>query len=722
MPLGTPTVSREEVEAVAAGDHGDPFAVLGPHRVPGGVAIRAFLPAAGRVEAVAGEARHPLRRIDERGFFEAVVPDRSQPFPYLLEVDGRLAHDPYAFGTVLSEDDLYLWNEGTLMRAYEALGAHPGELGGVRGVRFAVWAPNARRVSVVGDWNGWDARVHPMRRRGLSGVWEIFLPGLGPGALYKFDVGGSLRADPFAFAAELRPGTASVVWDLDAYRWGDEAWLRRRAEDRWRERPMSIYEVHLGSWRRVPEEGDRWLTYRELADRLAEHVRATGFTHVELLPVTEHPLDASWGYQTTGYFAPTRRHGTPDDFKYLVDRCHQSGIGVILDWAPAHFPRDRFALAEFDGTRLYEHADPRQGEHPDWGTLVFNYGRTEVREFLVASGLFWLDRYHVDGLRVDAVASMLYLDYSRPPGAWVPNRFGGRENVDAVETLRALNDRVRAEFPGVVTIAEESTSWPGVTRPAASGGLGFSLKWNMGWMHDTLRHLGRDPVHRRHHHDELTFSLWYAFDEAFVLPLSHDEVVHAKGSLLAKLAGDEWQRFATLRLLYAYMYGHPGKKLLFMGSELGSHREWSEARSLDWHLAAEPANAGLMRFVADLNRVYREQAALHEVDFSPAGFEWIDVHDAERSTLAFLRWAAGWREAVVVVCNFTPVPRHGHRVGVPGPGFYRELLNSDSHLYWGSNVGNAGGVQAEAVPAHGRSHSVRLTLPPLGALFLKCSS
>ncbi|MGH7369298.1 MAG: 1,4-alpha-glucan branching protein GlgB, partial [Candidatus Methylomirabilaceae bacterium] len=636
--------------------------------------------------------------------------------------------DPYRFPPTLTDYDLYLMGEGTHQKSYLKLGAHVTKLDGVPGVIFAVWAPNARRVSVVGDFNGWDGRRHPMRNHPGNGIWEIFIPQLGVGALYKFEVKArsgeelALKADPFAFAFEMTPRTASIVCDLDAYRWGDHAWMEARARANLLERPLAIYEVHLGSWMRVSEEGHRFLTYRELAHRLADYVAEMGYTHVELLPVTEHPFYGSWGYQTIGYFAPTRRYGTPADFMFLIDHLHQRGIGVILDWVPAHFPRDPYGLAYFDGTHLYEHQDSQKGEHRDWGTLIFNYGRREVANFLLSNALFWLERYHVDGLRVDAVASMLYLDYSRKPGEWIPNVRGGNENLEAIDLLKRFNELVYDRHPGVVTIAEESTAWPMVSRPTYVGGLGFGLKWNMGWMHDMLSYMALDPIYRSYHHNSLTFSLLYALNENFILPLSHDEVVYGKGSLLERMPGDVWQRFANLRCLYGFMYGHPGKKLLFMGGEFGQWREWDHEQSLDWHLLREDhLHAGLQRLVADLNRLYRSEPALFELDFDPAGFEWLDCHDWQQSVVSFVRRAKNPQDLVVVVSNFTSVPRHGYRMRVPFGGFYRELLNTDAEIYGGSNVGNYGGVVAEPIPDHGLTFSLALTLPPLATVVLKPS-
>jgi len=626
--------------------------------------------------------------------------------------------------TLLSADDLHYFNEGTHDRLFEKLGAHPLIVDGVRGTYFAVWAPNARWVSVIGDFNRWDPAAHPLQPREQSGIWEGFLPGVGPGARYKYHIvsrhGGYLvdKADPLAFAAEPPPRTASVVWDL-GYAWGDAEWMAQRVQRNSLAAPMAIYEVHPGSWVRAPEEGRRWLTYRELAPRLAEYVRRMGFTHVEFLPVMEHPFYGSWGYQITGYFAPTGRYGTPQDLMFLIDFLHQEGIGVILDWVPSHFPTDEHGLGFFDGTHLYEHADPRRGIHPDWNSYIFNYGRHEVRSFLLSSARFWLERYHADGLRVDAVASMLYLDYSRKEGEWIPNIYGGRENLEAIAFLRRLNEVVYGQVPGTQTIAEESTAWPMVSRPTYLGGLGFGMKWDMGWMHDTLEYMRHDPIHRKYHHNQVTFRMLYAFSENFVLPLSHDEVVHGKGSLWAKMPGDAWQRAANLRLLLGYMYAQPGKKLLFMGGEFGQQREWNHEESLDWHLLADPRHAGLQRWVQDLNALYRRTSALHELDFDPAGFEWVDASDSEQSTLCFLRRGRHAEDLILVVCNFTPVPRYGFRVGVPLAGWWQEVLNSDAAVYGGSNLGNLGEVAASPQPFHGRPYSLELTLPPLAVLFLR---
>ena len=733
------------IEALVGGRNADPFALLGPHRTADGWAIRFFLPWAEEASvALRGTTinQHTVpppvlmkaAKLHAHGFFEAVFPTQQTeppaPASYRLLARGQHGesfelYDTYSFPYLLTEFDLHLMGEGRHYDTYEKLGSHIVTMEGVRGAHFAVWAPSARRVSIVGDFNRWDGRVNPMRARGSSGIWEIFIPELDEGAVYKYellDPRGNLlplKADPYAFRSELRPKTGSVVASLDHHKWNDQAWMSRRPAKNWHESPVSIYEVHLGSWRRVPEDGDRWLSYKELGDQLIPYVKEMGYTHIELLPIMEHPFDGSWGYQTIGYFAATSRYGSPADFMEFVDRCHQAGLGVILDWTPAHFPRDAHGLAQFDGTHLYEHADPRQGAHPDWGTLVYNYGRNEVQNYLISNALFWLDKYHIDGLRVDAVASMLYLDYSRQPGQWIPNQYGGRENLDAINFLNRMNKVAHGRFPGVLTIAEESTSWPMVSRPTYLGGLGFSFKWNMGWMNDTLSYFSKNPIHRKYEHNKLTFSFLYAFTENFVLPFSHDEVVHGKNSLLHKTTGDMWQQFATLRLLYAYQYAHPGKKLLFMGQEFAQRREWSEERSLDWDLLEHELHRGVKQLVADLNRFYASEPSLHQVEFEWQGFEWINPNDADNSVFSFLRRAKNPEDSMVVVLNATPVVREKYLIGVPHGGFYEEILNTDSGTYGGSNVGNLGGVQALALPHFDRPFSLSLRLPPLGALFLK---
>ncbi len=715
-------------EALMRADHGDPFAVLGPHRVDGRLEIRAIVPGAVRVRVIdadTGVEAGDLPRRHPDGAFAGPMKGRDRPFAYRLRVDwgnGQEGEfdDAYRFPPVLGELDVHLLAEGNHLRAWERLGAHARTVEGVDGVAFAVWAPNARKVSVVGDFVGWDGRRLPMRLRHDAGVWELFVPGIGPGARYKFEIKGAdgallpLKADPVALRAEHPPATASVVAGPPRHVWQDGAWMEGRAATDWRSAPVSIYEVHLPSWKRG--DGNRYLSYRELAEDLVAHVSGMGFTHVELLPITEYPFDGSWGYQPTGLYAPTSRMGDPDDLRAFVDACHGAGIGVLTDWVPGHFPADAHGLAGFDGTHLYEHADPRQGFHQDWNTLIYNYGRPEVANFLLGSGLYWLDEFHVDGLRVDAVASMLYLDYSRKAGEWVPNRFGGNENLEAIAFLRRMNELAYGRQPGVMTVAEESTAWPAVSRPVYLGGLGFGFKWNMGWMHDTLRYIGKDPIHRRYHHHDLTFGLLYAFSENFVLPLSHDEVVHGKGSLWGRMPGDPWQKAANLRAYFAFMWTHPGKKLLFMGGEFGQEREWNHDRSLDWHLLDDPLHEGVRRAVRDLNRLYRSVPALHELDCEPAGFEWIEANDSDSSVLAYLRRGRDGRGLAVVVVNFTPLPRTGYRVGVPEAGRYVERFNSDAALYGGSDVGNGGGAEATDRTHHGRPFSLDLVLPPLGAL------
>ena len=716
-------LNLQEVEQVRTGRLADPFAVLGPHiDALGDNWVRAFLPGARAVHVHHGDERTPMAMRHADGVFEAQVPAGS----YQLGVtwhDGTVVvlEDPYRFGPVLGDMDAWLLAEGSHLRPYEILGATPRQLEGRAGTSFAVWAPNASRVSVVGEFNLWDGRRHPMRLRRECGVWEIFLPGVSVGMAYKFellDAHGNLlpqKADPFARQSERRPATASVVAAMPPVAAPSSA----RATANGLAAPMSIYEVHLGSWRRKPEDGNRWLTWDELADELVPYAQDMGFTHLELMPVSEHPFDGSWGYQTLGLYAATSRFGDAAGLRRLVDRAHAAGLGVLLDWVPAHFPSDAHGLAHFDGTHLYEYADRREGFHTDWNTLIYNFGRTEVQNFLVGSALYWLERFDIDGLRVDAVASMLYRDYSRKPGQWIPNVHGGRENLEAIALLKRTNEVIGAERPQAVTLAEESTAFPGVSRPTYAGGLGFHYKWNMGWMHDTLAYIARDPIHRPYHHGEMTFGLVYAFTENFVLPLSHDEVVHGKGSMLGKMPGDRWQQFANLRAYYGFMFGHPGKKLLFMGCEFAQQAEWNHDVSLDWHLLAHPEHAGIQRLVRDLNQLYRSTAALHEQDFTPAGFEWIDHDDARRSTLSFVRRSAAGG-LVLVVCNFAPVVHHGFRMGVPAAGRWHERLNTDSAYYGGSNVGTPlSGATSEPVHSHGRGQSLVLNLPPLATMFLE---
>jgi len=727
-------LTTDELESLVQARQRVPHSLLGMHPLGdgSGVVVRAYLPDAAAVEAVPvhepSMPRIKLERLHESGLYEGVSKEASRVYAYDLVVTDyrggqRRLRDGYSFLPTLGEQDLYLFGQGNERRLYDKLGAQLRVIDGVAGVSFAVWAPNAQRVSVVGDFNGWDGRYHPMRLLGPSGVWELFVPGLGPGTLYKYEVKDcqgrlSLRADPFGFLFEVPPKQAAVVWNNRNFAWTDEAWLQRRAQADPFRSPISIYEVHLGSWRK--KSAFESFSYRELAGPLVEYVTQMGFTHVEFLPVAEHAFYPSWGYQVTGFYAPTSRYGIPDDFQFLVNALHAAGIGVIVDWVPAHFPRDEWALARFDGTALYEHEDPRKGAHQDWGTLIFNYGRHEVRNFLTANALFWCDRFHVDGLRVDAVASMLYLDYSRREGEWVPNEFGGRENLEAIAFLREFNHLVHTEHRGVLTIAEESTAWPQVTRPPYVGGLGFSLKWNMGWMHDTLGYFKRDPVHRQYHQNDLTFAMLYHHHENFILPLSHDEVVHGKGSLRGRMPGDDWQGFANLRALLAYQWLFPGKKLLFMGGEIGQRAEWNENAELDWWLLdAGPYHVGTQRFVADLNRLYREHAACWEGDYDGRGFQWIDCTDHVHSVLSFLRRPLGPGPELVVVMNLTPVPRFQYRVGLPRPGYWREVLNSDAEIYGGSGVGNLGGIPAEEHPMHGQPCSAPLTLPPLGVVIFR---
>ncbi|WP_371745133.1 1,4-alpha-glucan branching protein GlgB [Xanthobacter sp. YC-JY1] len=717
-----PPLDPAVLDQLASGRLDDPFAVLGPHEGPHGRYVRVFVPGAEAVAVLpkAGPQALFLEPGPIDGLFCGPLPEGAYGLSIRWPKRTEETEDPYAFGPLLGDLDLHLFSEGRHFRLTDALGAAPVRVEDVAGTRFAVWAPNARRVSVVGDFNGWDGRRHAMRRRGASGVFEIFIPRVGPGAFYKYEIVGPdgallpLKADPVARATQLPPETASVVPSPRTHRWRDEAFMASRAARNAPSAPISIYEVHAGSWRRDPATGAP-LSWLGLAERLVPYVKDLGFTHVELLPVTEHPFTGSWGYQPLGLFAPSRRFGEPEDFAAFVDACHRADIGVIVDFVPAHFPSDAHGLARFDGTALYEHADPREGFHQDWNTLIYNLGRREVAGFLIASALHWLEHFHVDGLRVDAVASMLYRDYSRKPGEWIPNRFGGRENLESVDFLRHLNAVVAERCPGAITLAEESTAWPGVSSPSADGGLGFSYKWNMGWMHDTLHYMAREPVYRRHHHDELTFSLVYAFSERFVLPLSHDEVVHGKGSLIGKMPGDTWQKRANLRALLGLMWTHPGKKLLFMGGEIGQEREWSHDREIDWFLLDDPAHRGIQSFVRDLNRLYRELPALHALDDRPEGFRWIVGDDRENSVLAFLRLAPA-AAPVLAVINLTPVPRQGYRIGVPAAGRWREVLNSDAPLYGGSGMGNYGGVETREEPAHGEGQSLDLTLPPLSTL------
>ena len=719
-----------QIQRILDSTHHDPFEVLGYHEFDNKTsAIRAFFPNAATIDVIFlnNNEIHRMLKIRDEGFFHVIFNEVKKE-PYIFRITNHHGHswhqsDPYHHQPFVSEFDMHLFSEGNHHRIYEVLGAHLFTLEGVKGVRYAVWAPNAKRVSLVGNFNNWDGRRNPMRNRGNTGIWELFMPDHVEGELYKFEIkthsGDVLvKTDPYGFHYEMRPSTASIVYNPKGYIWNDQEWMATRYTKNSQESPVNIYEVHLGSWMRVPDDNNRWMTYREFADKLIPYVKWLGFSHIELLPVAEHPFDGSWGYQVTGYYAPTSRFGSPNDFKYFVDRCHQEGIGVIVDWVPAHFPKDAFSLAQFDGTCLYEHADPKKGAHQDWGTLIYNYGRNEVRNFLISNALFWLDVYHIDGLRVDAVASMLYLDYSRKPGEWIPNQYGGRENLEAIEFLKQMNSVVYKYYPDILTVAEESTAFGGVSKPVYDGGLGFGFKWNMGWMHDFLGYMCKDPIYRKHHHNELTFSMLYAYHEHFILPLSHDEVVHGKGALLSKMPGDPWQKFANLRLLYSFMYAHPGKKLLFMGAEFGQWDEWSSDRSLDWHLNNYPPHKGIQLLLRELNNLYKKEPAFHEVDYSPTGFEWIDCSDWEGSVVSFIRWSKDYKSVLVAVFNFTPVVRYDYRFGMPFRGKWNEIFNSDAEVYGGGNVGNYGGKWTDDIPWMQRPCSVTLTLPPLGAVFL----
>jgi 1,4-alpha-glucan branching enzyme len=723
----------DAISALSNGNHGDPYSILGAHKIDNQlVSVRAFRPTANNLfvidETENKAIRKEMQRINDAGFFELTLPANFEQFQYsLLEVtfDGKeiAFHDPYSFPLSLTEYDFYLHGEGRHWQIYDKLGAHLTQINGVKGVSFAVWAPNAQRVSVVGNFNNWDGRVHTMQLRAPSGIWELFVPGIDAGEIYKYEIKShnmgyfAEKIDPYGFHAEQRPRTGSIVADLDTYEWNDSQWMTMREASDPTQKPMSIYEVHLGSWRRNSK--GEWLNYRELAHELVNYVKEMGYSHIELMPVAEHPFDGSWGYQVTGYYAPTSRFGSPQDFMYFVDQCHQNGIGIILDWVPAHFPKDGHALSFFDGTHLYSHEDPRMGEHPDWGTYIFNYGRNEVRNFLIANALFWLKKYHIDGLRVDAVSSMIYLDFSRQEGQWVPNQFGGNENLAAVSFLQEANHVIHDQCPGAITIAEESTAWPMVSRPTYLGGLGFTLKWNMGWMHDTLWYFSKDPVYRKYEHNKLTFSMMYAYTENFVLSLSHDEVVHGKGSLIGKMPGDWWQKFAELRLLAGYQYTHPGKKLNFMGAEFGQWSEWSEARGLDWHLLEFDTHSKLQQWMKDLNALYQKEPALYEQDFSPAGFQWIEANDSDNSVFSYIRFAKDRNDFIIIACNMTPVPRFEYRIGVPEEGHYSELLNSDAAIYGGSNIGNYGGIHTIPGFMHQSGQHLSMTIPPLAIVILK---
>ena len=730
------TVKCDDVQRIVYGEHSDPFCCLGMHPVKNKaeedhLVVRAFFPNAETIKVlpVDSDASYELKRIHRYGLFEGEIPDRTDFFTYRLSVHDDtgnhfLTYDPYSFPPSITEFDLHLFNEGTHNKIFDKLGAHPDTINGIEGTLFAVWAPCAKRVSVVGVFNQWDGRRHQMRRIGSSGVWEIFIPGISHGEIYKYEIKTPtneiyIKCDPYAFYSELRPSNASMVYDINKYAWGDSEWIRQRDSSNIFDKPISIYEVHLGSWAVNKEEGGRFLTYRELADKFVSYVKEMGYTHIELMPVSEYPFDGSWGYQITGYYSVTSRYGTPDDFMYFIDSCHQNGIGVILDWVPAHFPKDGHGLARFDGTALYEHEDQRQGEHPDWGTHIFNFGRNEVKNFLIANAIFWFEKYHIDGLRVDAVASMLYLDYAKKDGEWVPNKWGGKENVDAIEFMKQLNSTVYRYFPGIMMIAEESTSWALVTKPPETGGLGFSFKWNMGWMNDFLRYMSMDSVYRKYHQDLVTFSSMYLTSENFILVLSHDEVVHGKCSMINKMPGDYLQKFAGLRASYGYFFGHPGKKLMFMGNEFAQFIEWNYKDGLDWHLLGYEMHNKMQKYVKDLNNLYKNEKALYEVDFSYDGFEWIDCNDTEHSIISFLRKGKDWHDMLIFICNFTPVSHDAYRIGVPFNLFYREVLNSDSFIYGGSNVGNGGGVNAEDYEYHQKPYSIRLKIPPLSVLVLR---
>ena len=730
MSSQTPATSSDpnQVSSIKGASHADPFGFLGLHDNPAGdgMVLRVFRPDALKVFVSSEGAETEMSKIDNDGFYEVLFPGATERFDYQLhfqfgEVLSEPIADAYSFGPILGEQDLHFFGEGNHRHLWKCLGAHLCDIDGVAGATFAVWAPNAHRVSVVGDFNAWDGRTNPMRNR--NGVWETFLPGIGTNEHYKFELVGAdgsliTKSDPFAFYSQHDTRTASITYDLSRYEWNDSEWMEKRGEvDRYHG-PMSVYEVHLGSWKRRFEEENRFLTYLEMADELVDYVVDMGYTHIEIMPISEFPFDGSWGYQVCGYFAPTSRFGSPDEFRQFVDRCHQRGIGVIVDWVPAHFPKDAHGLARFDGTALYEHADPRQGEHADWGTLIFNFGRNEVRNFLISNAMYWLKEFHIDGLRVDAVASLLYLDYSREAGEWVPNEFGGRENLDAIEFLKQLNQVCYEENPGIMTIAEESTAFPGVSRPVDTGGLGFGFKWNMGWMNDSLSYMSHEPIHRKYHHGMATFSMIYAYHESYVLVLSHDEVVHGKGSMVQKMPGDRWQQMANLRMFYAWMFAHPGKKLLFQGLDIGQSDEWDHNQSVPWHLLDYDEHKGVQNVIRDLNRLYTSEPALNELDHEAGGFEWIDHEDSENSLFSFLRRSRDG-ETIIAIVNATPVLHKGYRLGVPDGGFYEEIFNSDAEIYGGSNQGSGGGIPTQQQEAHGKPHSIEITIPPLGTVFLK---
>lgn len=729
------TANINDVQRLIFGDHNDPFSILGMHLVNNqskeSICVRAYYPNAKQIHIIdpATNETWEMNKFNENGLFESIIYNRNTFFRYLLEVTDYQENkfktrDPYSFLPFITNFDLHLFNEGNHHKIYEKLGAHLTTVDDTYGAIFAVWAPCARRVSVVGDFNQWDGRRHQMRMLGNSGVWEIFIPNITKGDVYKYEIktpSGEIyvKSDPYAYYAELRPSTASKVYSLEDYTWNDSEWINKRSNDNSFANPVSVYELHLGSWLRASEDENGFLSYREIADKLVSYVVDMGFTHIELMPVAEHPFDGSWGYQTTGYYAVTSRYGTPEDFMYFVDKFHQNGIGVIVDWVPAHFPKDGHGLARFDGTAIYEHEHPMQGEHPDWGTHVFNYSRHEVKNFLISNAVFFFEKYHIDGLRVDAVASMIYLDYGKKPGEWIPNQWGGRENVDAIEFVKQLNHTVHSYFPGIMMIAEESTSFALVTKPPYVGGLGFSYKWNMGWMNDFLKYMSMDSIYRKYHQDKITFSIMYAFSENYMLVLSHDEVVHGKCSMLSKMPGDYWQKFAGLRASYGYMYGHPGKKLMFMGCEFGQFIEWAYKKSLDWFLLDYPMHKKIQDYVRDLNHLYTSEKAMHEVDTGFDGFEWIDCHDQEHSMVSFIRKGRDWKDMLIFVCNFTPVVHECYHIGAPFDLFYKEIFNSDSEKYGGSNVGNLGGVRADNFPSHGRPYTLRIKIPPLSTVVFK---
>lgn len=730
------TANIVELYEIINSEHKNPHHILGMHEIvfkgKKSMVIRAFIPQASKIKVI--DVNHPnvkydMDKINKEGFFEVIISDKKEKFKYQLDIsddnnNNWIIYDPYCFNPIITDLDKYLFAQGTHYQVYEKLGSHPMIIDGVKGTLFAVWAPNAKRVSVIGSFNDWDGRRHIMRCFENSGIWEIFIPGVIEGDLYKYEIKTKenyilKKTDPYGYYTELRPNTASIVYDIEKYKWNDKKWINEREKTDPLNQPLSIYEVHLGSWMRVVEENNRFLNYKEAAHKLVNYVKDMGYTHIQLMPIEEHPFDGSWGYQVTGYYAPTSRYGTPDDFMYFVDYCHKNGIGVLLDWVPGHFPKDSHGLARFDGTALYEHADPKQGEHPDWGTLIFNYGRFEVKLFLIANALYWFEKFHIDGLRVDAVASMLYLDYGKMEGNWIPNKYGGRENLEAVEFLKHLNSIVYKHHPGIMMIAEESTAWPNVSRPTDIGGLGFGLKWNMGWMNDFLRYISKDPIHRKYHHNDLTFGLIYAFTENFILVLSHDEVVHGKGAMISKMPGDYWQKFANLRVAYGFMYGHPGKKLLFMGGEFAQFEEWSEGKSLDWHLLQFDKHREIKEYIKDLNKLYLKESAFWKHDFSSEGFEWINGFDANTGIVSFMRKGEKAENNLIFICNFTPVPHYYHRIGVPSKGNYKEIINSDSYKYGGSNVINKEEILSDDREWDGRKDSIELKVPPLGMVILK---